>query len=48
MTFLTFFSVIFIPLAFSTGMYGTNFEYVPKLHFKYSYFIMWFVVMFVG
>ena len=41
MKFLTVFSVIFIPLTFIAGIYGTNFEYVPELSFKYSYFIMW-------
>ncbi len=41
MKFLTIFSVIFIPLTFIVGIYGTNFDYVPELHFKYSYFIMW-------
>lgn len=41
MKFLTIFSVIFIPLTFIAGIYGTNFEYVPELSFKYSYFIMW-------
>ncbi|MEX2596038.1 MAG: magnesium/cobalt transporter CorA [Salibacteraceae bacterium] len=41
MKFLTIFSVIFIPLTFIAGIYGTNFDYLPELHFKYSYFIMW-------
>ena len=38
--FLTIFSVIFIPLTFIAGIYGTNFEVLPELHYKYSYFIM--------
>ncbi|MBN2412426.1 magnesium/cobalt transporter CorA [candidate division KSB1 bacterium] len=38
---LTIFSVIFIPLTFFAGIYGTNFEYLPELHFRYSYFIFW-------
>lgn len=41
MKFLTIFSVIFIPLTFIAGIYGTNFDVLPELHFKYSYFIMW-------
>ncbi len=47
MKFLTVFSVVFIPLTFIAGIYGTNFDFVPELHFKYSYFIMWgvFVVL---
>jgi len=40
MKFLTIFSVIFIPLTFIAGIYGTNFEVLPELHFQYSYFIM--------
>lgn len=38
--FLTIFSVIFIPLTFIAGIYGTNFDVLPELHYKYSYFIM--------
>lgn len=40
MRFLTIFSVIFIPLTFIAGIYGTNFDNLPELHFKYSYHIM--------
>jgi magnesium transporter len=45
MRFLTVFSVIFIPLTFIAGIYGTNFENVPELSFKYSYYIMWGVMI---
>jgi len=48
MKFLTVFSVIFIPLTFIAGIYGTNFEYVPELSYKYSYFIMWLVMIIVA
>lgn len=48
MKFLTVFSVIFIPLTFIAGIYGTNFEYVPELGFKYSYFLMWGVMIVVA
>ncbi|WP_298285405.1 magnesium/cobalt transporter CorA [uncultured Lutibacter sp.] len=40
MKFLTVFSVVFIPLTFIAGIYGTNFDFIPELHYKYSYFIM--------
>jgi magnesium transporter len=40
MKVLTMFAAIFIPLTFIAGVYGTNFEYMPELRFKYSYFIM--------
>ena len=45
MKFLTVFSVIFIPLTFIAGIYGTNFDVLPELHYKYSYFIMWGVMI---
>lgn len=41
MRVLTIFSVIFIPLTFIVGIYGTNFDYLPELHWKNGYFIMW-------
>jgi magnesium transporter len=40
MKFLTIFSVIFIPLTFIAGIYGTNFDVLPELHFEYGYYIM--------
>ena len=45
MKFLTIFSVVFIPLTFIAGIYGTNFDFIPELHYKYSYFIMWGVML---
>jgi magnesium transporter len=38
---LTVVSTIFIPLTFIVGVYGTNFDNLPELHWKYGYFIMW-------
>src|SRR5690554_413147 len=40
MKVLTVMSTIFIPLTFLAGIYGMNFEYMPELHYKYSYFIL--------
>jgi magnesium transporter len=40
MKVLTMFAAIFIPLTFIAGVYGTNFDYIPELRFKYGYFIM--------
>ncbi len=48
MKFLTIFSVIFIPLTFIAGIYGTNFDNVPELHYQYSYYIMWTVMILVA
>ena len=39
MKVLTIFAAIFIPLTFVAGVYGTNFENLPELHYKYSYYI---------
>lgn len=45
---LTIFSVVFIPLSFIVGVYGTNFQYVPELTYEYGYFVMWgFIVVLV-
>ena len=48
MKVLTIFAAIFIPLTFIAGIYGTNFEYLPELKFKYSYFIFWSVMLSVA
>jgi magnesium transporter len=48
MKVLTIFSVIFIPLTFVAGIYGTNFEYIPELKYKYSYFIFWGLMIFIA
>ena len=48
MKVLTIFAAIFIPLTFIAGIYGTNFEYLPELHFKYSYFIFWGFIIIVA
>ncbi|SMO42077.1 magnesium transporter [Saccharicrinis carchari] len=40
MKFLTVFSVIFIPLTFIAGIYGTNFVHIPELHYKLGYPVM--------
>ena len=45
MKVLTIFAAIFIPLTFIAGIYGTNFEYLPELKFKYSYFVFWGVML---
>lgn len=48
MKILTIFAAIFIPLTFIAGIYGTNFEYLPELHFRYSYFVFWGVMLAVA
>ena len=41
MKVLTVFATIFIPLTFLVGIYGMNFEFMPELHWKWSYPILW-------
>ncbi|MBU1172780.1 MAG: magnesium/cobalt transporter CorA [Proteobacteria bacterium] len=48
MKVLTIFAALFIPLTFVAGIYGTNFEYVPELHYKYSYYIFLGVLFVMG
>jgi magnesium transporter len=50
MKVLTIMATIFIPLTFIAGIYGMNFEYIPELQYKYSYFILWgiMIVLFIG
>ena len=47
MKVLTIIATIFIPLTFIAGIYGMNFEFMPELHYKYSYFILWGVMIVV-
>jgi len=48
MKVLAIFASIFIPLTFIAGVYGTNFDFLPELHFRYSYFIMLGVMVIVA
>ena len=42
---LTMISIIFLPLTFLCGVYGMNFQFMPEIHWKYSYAIFWLVVV---
>jgi magnesium transporter len=48
MKVLTIFAAIFIPLTFIAGIYGMNFDYLPELHYQYSYYIFWGVIITVA
>lgn len=41
MKVLTIFASIFIPLTFIVGIYGMNFDYMPELHWKWAYPVLW-------
>jgi len=45
MKVLTVFSAFFIPLTFVAGVYGTNFDYLPEIHFKYGYLYFWMLMI---
>ena len=45
MKVLTIMASIFIPLTFIAGIYGMNFDNIPELHYKYSYYILWGVMI---
>jgi magnesium transporter len=40
MKILTVFAAFFLPLSFIAGVYGMNFDYMPELRYKWSYFIV--------
>ncbi|HXK72440.1 MAG TPA: magnesium/cobalt transporter CorA [Clostridia bacterium] len=42
---LTIISTIFIPLTFIVGLYGMNFKYMPEFGFKWSYPILWVIML---
>lgn len=46
MKVLTMIATIFIPLTFIAGVYGMNFDYMPELHYRWAYPLLW-GVMFV-
>ncbi len=45
MKVLTIISTIFIPITFIAGVYGMNFDFMPELHYKYSYLIAWAIMI---
>lgn len=40
MKVLTLMASIFIPLTFVAGIYGMNFEHMPELHYRISYYVV--------
>lgn len=48
MRVLTVFSVIFIPLTFIAGIYGTNFQHIPELTWHNGYYMMLGVMVMVA
>lgn len=48
MKVLTVMASVFIPLSFIAGVYGMNFENMPELHYRWSYPILWCVMLAVA
>lgn len=48
MKVLTVFASLFIPLTFLVGVYGMNFDYMPELHWRWSYAVLWMVMIGMG
>ena len=48
MKVLTIVSAIFIPLTFIVGVYGTNFDILPELHYPHAYTAMWIVMILIA
>lgn len=50
LTTLTIISAVLLPISVIAGIYGTNFEHIPELGWRGSYFVMWgvFAVIVVG
>ncbi len=47
MQLLTIISTIFIPLTFLVGVYGMNFKFMPELDWRYGYFFVWGLMLFI-
>jgi len=48
MKVLTIIATIFIPLTFIAGIYGMNFAHMPELQWRWSYPVLWCVLILVG
>jgi magnesium transporter len=45
MKVLTIIATIFIPLTFIAGIYGMNFKFMPELEWRWSYPLLWLVLI---
>jgi magnesium transporter len=45
MKVLTIIATIFIPLTFIAGIYGMNFQFMPELQWRWSYPLLWLVLI---
>jgi magnesium transporter len=47
MKVLTIMATIFIPLTFVAGIYGMNFKFMPELEWKWSYPVLWLLLIII-
>ncbi len=47
MKVLTIMATLFIPTTFIAGIYGMNFDNMPELHWKYSYPVLWIILLLI-
>jgi len=47
MKVLTIIATIFIPITFIVGVYGMNFDWMPELHWKWAYPVVWGVMIII-
>lgn len=45
MKILTIISTIFIPATFIASIYGMNFRFMPEISWKWSYLVVWFIIL---
>ncbi len=45
MKVLTLIATIFIPITFVAGIYGMNFDHMPELHWRWSYPVVWLIMI---
>jgi len=48
MKVLTIIATIFIPLTFIAGVYGMNFKFMPELGWRWSYFVIWGIIVIIA
>lgn len=48
MKVLTLIATLFIPLTFIAGIYGMNFEFMPELGWKWSYPVLWIIMIVIA
>ena len=48
MKVLTIIATIFIPITFIAGIYGMNFEFMPELKWRWAYFGVWGIILFIA